>query len=73
MLDSDLPAASSCLSSTFVPVIQRALQSIVAVVALTGASVATVFAPASFAVGSATVVIKAGFEGLYLTTACALA
>ncbi|MCG7442367.1 hypothetical protein [Corynebacterium sp. ACRPQ] len=49
------------------------MQSVVAVVALTGASVAAVFAPASFAVGSGTVVIKAGFKGLYLTTACALA
>jgi len=49
------------------------LQSVVAVVALTGASVAAVFAPASFAAGSGTVVIKAGFKGLYLTAACALA
>lgn len=73
MLDSDLPAASACLSSTLETVIQCALQTVVAVVALTGASVAAGFAPASFAVGSGTVVIKAGFKGLYLTTACALA
>ncbi|MEK0146443.1 hypothetical protein [Corynebacterium yonathiae] len=49
------------------------MQIVVAVVALACASVAAVFAPASFAVGSGTVVIKAGFKGLYLTTACALA
>ncbi|WP_201773947.1 hypothetical protein [Corynebacterium singulare] len=49
------------------------MQSVVAVVTLTGTGVAAVLAPASFAVGSGAVVIKAGFKGLYLTTACALA